>query len=224
MNSSMLNIKAWKTIVFVRLTGPKVMMLFPSVCLVSLLSSSLAAPFSRSTGDELLAALGTGVSTGLGGALHAGAETAANLAVHEVTSLLSNALTSILGKRDIINLQSLEQDLKTSIATAITTEIEGLSNILGKSDLETDIVGSLQQLLESTITKGVETFLSDLKVKRSKMGDELLAALTPEISQAAATIATSALTPLTTALSSGLSSLTSGAVSGITHVLSSIFG
>lgn len=58
------------------------MMLFPSVCLVSLLSSSLAAPFSRSTGDELLAALGTGVSTGLGGALHAGAETAANLAVH----------------------------------------------------------------------------------------------------------------------------------------------
>ncbi|XP_067670322.1 uncharacterized protein [Haliotis asinina] len=199
-------------------------MLFLTVCLVSLLTSSLAAPFSRGTNDELLAALGNGVSTGLGGVLHAGAEKIADLAAHEVTSLLSHALTSVLGKRDIGNMLPLEQDLKTAIQKAIFTAAKGPTNIPGISELKADIASGLQQVLESSIKKGLDTFLSDLKVKRSKVGDELLAALTPELTQAAASITSSALSPLTTALSNELSSLTSGAVSGISHALSSIFG
>lgn len=43
--------------------------------------------------------------------------------------------------------------LYASVSTApFDISKTGLSNILGKSDLETDIVASLQQLLESTIT------------------------------------------------------------------------
>ncbi|XP_046584519.1 uncharacterized protein LOC124291547 [Haliotis rubra] len=129
------------------------------------------------------------------------------------------------GKRDIGNMLPLEQDLKTAIQNAIFTETKGLSNILGRSDLEADNAGSLQQLLESTNNevKGVETFLTDLKVKRSEWEMSFLrGADSREVHGLLQPSPPLHLTPLTTALSNGLSSLTSGAVSVITHVLSSI--